>query len=268
MNDYIEKLLSKIKKERILVLKIVESEEKQDRDFFNYGTCLFNDIATETDVLIKELVNNYSYESIINTIIEEYSSNDELNYDSLTLLGLINTTIMNEISNEFYNEDSDLFTSIIVSNLYNTYLWAIRSNNYQKEVIKEMRYDIVNTLVISMAMREYFKGNFNVFDNIDYGSKEDKIEKMYFNILNSKVVASNTLEMFDGFSSENEFFARKEMMKLEFVSLSYLMMKENIRFPILAADISDFTENIIVDASSVLEKFKKNEKIKEKVIKL
>lgn len=268
MEKIIKEIINSLKKERILMYKIVESEEKQDRVFFNYGTSIYKDIANNTDNLINDLLSIHSYKEAMDYILENYSNDDELSYDVFTLLGLINTKLMNRISNDIYNKGSDSFSNVVISNLYNFYLWYIRKNNYDREIVNEMRYDIVNTLVSSLAMREYFKGNYNVFDNIDLIEERSELENLFFNALNNKIISSNTLEMFDGITSDNEMFARKEMMKIEFSSLARLMMEEDIKFPLVVSTISDFTENIMRDASDVLTEYNKKEKIKEKIIKL
>lgn len=268
MENDIENLLSYLRKERILMYKIVESEEKQDNAFFYHGVNLYKEIATCTDNLLKKVISDNSYKNIVEFIVENYSKNDEIEYDALTLLGLVNTLALNKISNEFYCENSDPFSNTVIANLYNMYLWSIKKNNYEKEVVEEMRYDIVNTLVNSMAMREYFKGNYSVFDEIEFSEKKDKIEKKFYNALNTKINVSNSIEMFEGISNDVEFNARCEVMKLEFASLASLMEKENIKFPLVFSNISDFTEEIICDASSMLEKYNNNESKKEKVIKL
>lgn len=268
MDKNIKEIINSLKKERLLMYKIVESEEKQDKVFFKYGTGIYKDIANNTDILINDLLSIHSYKEVMDYILENYSNDDELSYDAFTLLGLINTKFMNRISNDIYNKDSDTFSNIVVSNLYNFYLWNIRKNNYDKNIVDEMRYDIVNTLVSSLAMREYFKGNYNVFDNIVLCEERSNIENLFFNALNNKIISSNSLEMLDGISSDNEMFARKEIMKIEFSSLARLMMEEDIKFPLVVSTISNFTENIMRDASNVLSEYNKKEKIKEKIIKM
>ena len=77
MEKDIKKILSFLRKERILMYKIIESEEKGDRCFFYYGTYLYNDIATYSDNLINELLNKYSFEEIYDYILEKFTIKDD-----------------------------------------------------------------------------------------------------------------------------------------------------------------------------------------------
>ena len=269
MDDLIKEILVLLKKERILIYKIVESEEKTDRVFFLNGTKLYNEIASNSDNLIDELIDNYSLKKIEDYIFDKYLDDDEHGYDVTTLIGLIENKCLNRISNNIYNENCDNFTNIINSSLYNTYLWRIKTANYSKELVKEIRYNMVSNLVNSSIMREYFKGNFDVFDELSYDGKyEDEIKKLYYNVLNNSINLSNSIEMFEGLDSDIQFESKKEYMKIEFVSLALRMIQENIKFPVARNEMSDFTQNIVNDASNILKGYNDKEKLKEKIIKL
>ena len=269
MNKNIKIILSSLRKERILMYKIIESDEKEDKEFFYNGIKIYNNIATNTDNLLKELINNYDYEKIIDYVLNNCLDDDELSYDGITLLGFINTLYLNKISNYIHNSDSDEFVNLLNSNFYNIYLWSVKKNYYNDEVLKEMRYEVVNTLVNTLAMREYFKGNFETLDKINY-FEEDKNKKgmLFFKVLSEKVAMSNSTEMFEGMVNDNQFQAKKEILKLEFVSLATLMMNEKILISVVNNDMSDFTQNILKESSLLFEEYNKKEKIIKKVIKL
>ena len=130
-------------------------------------------------------------------------------------------------------------------------------------------------VVNSRALRNYFAGNYEVSNEIsdsflNYKEEEkSNIGAIFVSLLGGQIKLSNGFEMFDGTMEETLFNSRKEMLKLEFSAISLMMMKQRIIIPVPPIDYSDFTEQVIRDASEITNKFKERKsEEKQKVIKL
>lgn len=276
MKNKVKKVVSLLRKERILITKMVESDERNDKMLFYALQEKYKDISLQVDELVKNLVEEEGYDnsieyisSVINTAIDEKNSAE----DNVTLLGLVNSYYLNAVSNKVENTDSDVFSNEYVLQIYNIYLWMVNDLNMQKELADSMRTDLVIKLVNSRAARCYFRGDYEkaieISDpNYDYNYDDrNRMGTVYASMMISQINLSNKIEMYDGIFDEISFESRKKLLEVEFAALSTILMKRGFLIPPNSIEYSDFTEKVIRNASKLVNKYKERKpKEKEKLL--
>ena len=147
MDKDIKQLLSLLRKERIIINKLVESDEREDKLLFNSLQEMYKDISKEVDNKINYLLDNKTYDETFKQVSLKLDKMLNRNLDAadcITLLGLINSTYTNRVSNKVANGDSDIFANELVTQVYDIYLWLIKNNDYSKEFTNSLRIDVVN----------------------------------------------------------------------------------------------------------------------------
>ena len=264
MKNKVKKVVSLLRKERILITKMVESDERNDKMLFYALQEKYKDISLQVDELVKNLVEEEGYDnsieyisSVINTAIDEKNSAE----DNVTLLGLVNSYYLNAISNKVEKTDSDVFSNEFVLQIYNIYLWMVNDLNMQKELADSMRTDLVIKLVNSRAARCYFRGDYEKAIEIsdpNYDDSYDDRNRMgtvYASMMISQINLSNKVEMYDGIFDEVSFESRKKLLEVEFAALSTILMKRGFLIPPNSIEYSDFTEKVIRNASDLTNRF-------------
>lgn len=278
MEEKIKRLLNLLRKERIIITKMIESEERKDIMLFNALQSKYKEVFDETNEKLNDLFDCYSYNELfekIATKVNRMVDSKKNVQDIVTLLGLVNTEKLLKATKNFENFSSDVFSNELIMHIYELYLWNDRQNDYSKEFKDAIRNDLVMKVVNSRALRNYFAGNYEVSNEIsdsflNYKEEEkSNIGAIFVSLLGGQIKLSNGFEMFDGTMEETLFNSRKEMLKLEFSAISLMMMKQRIIIPVPPIDYSDFTEQVIRDASEITNKFKERKsEEKQKVIKL
>ena len=91
----------------------------------------------------------------------------------------------------------------------------------------------------------------------------------YYKRLNILIKESNSFEMFEDVHKKDDFNAKKKMYMLEFVALCNQMIDRDIIYPTTEEEISDFTQDILIEASEVTNEYKDdNNKSLKKIIYL
>lgn len=278
MEEKIKRLLNLLRKERIIITKMIESEERKDIMLFNALQSKYKEVFDETNEKLNDLFDCYSYNELfekIATKVNRMVDSKKNVQDIVTLLGLVNTEKLLKATKNFENFSSDVFSNELIMHIYELYLWNDRQNDYSKEFKDAIRNDLVMKVVNSRALRNYFAGNYEVSNEIsdsflNYKEEEkSNIGAIFVSLLGGQIKLSNGFEMFDGTMEETLFNSRKEMLKLEFCAISLMMMKQRIIIPVPPIDYSDFTEQVIRDASEITNKFKERKsEEKQKVIRL
>ena len=276
MDKDIKELLSLLRKERIIINKLVESDEREDKLLFNSLQEMYKDISKEVDNKINYLLDNKTYDETFKQVSLKLDKMLNRNLDAadcITLLGLINSTYTNRVSNKVANGDSDIFANELVTQVYDIYLWLIKNNDYSKEFTNSLRIDVVNKLVNSRSMRKYFAGDYETAMDISNPMNDEELRDrnkmgiVYASFMLGQIKLSNSFEMYDGVLDEVSFESRKKMLEIEFAAISSIMMKKAILIPPNTMDYSDFTESVIENASDLLNQYN-DKKTKEDVKKL
>ena len=268
MEEKIKKMLSLLRKERIIINKMVEADEKDDKMLFYTLQKPYKEISINTDNLVNELLDKKMYNSSVDYLsnkIKELIDKKENTQDYITLIGFINSFNLNRISNDVSNSDSDVFSNEFVMQVYDIYLWLIKENTTSKEFNNSLRLDILMKLVNSRAIRKYFSGDYeeaseiaNPLKNDDYKDR-NKLGTIYASLLLAQIELSNKFEMYDGIIDEESFKSRKKMLEIEFAAISMILMKRGFLIPPNSMDYSNFTEEVLENASNLV-----NEYIKRK----
>lgn len=272
MYKEIKELLSLVRKERILITKMVEADEREDSYLFNELQKSFKKTSFILDNFINKKIDDGKYDEIIELLsnkIDELVEKQENAEDYVTLLGLFNSCYLNKTSNSIYNSNSDAFSNEFVLQIYDIYLWMMNNNNYTKEFNDSLRTDLVMKLVNSRAMRKYFSGEYeeasimsNPLNDEDF-SDRNKLGTVYSSLMLAQIELSNKFEAYEGIFDDLSFESRKKLLEVEFASVSSILMKRGFLIPPNVIDYSDFTEEVLRNASILLDEYN-NRKTKEK----
>ena len=284
MEEKIKELLSLIRKERVLMLKMIESDERDDSLLFSELQKKYKVISTEVNNKIRELINDETYEKVYEKLglkINELAEKDKDPDLYIVLLGLVNSTYKSIIGEKYENVNSDVFTNELTSTVYGLYLWHLKENDFTKEFRDSFRNDMAIKFANSRVLRLYFAGDYEgakqILNQSNSFDEEDRngIGAIFVSLLGGKISITNSYESFNGLMDDVSFNSGKEMLKLEFCAISLMMMKHRIILPIPPVDYSDFTEELIKEASLLTNKYnkmKKEEKEekeeKQKIIRL
>lgn len=269
MEKNIKELLSLLKRERVLITKMVDADEREDKLLFNSLQSIYKDTSLKVDELLKELIKDDTYNNSIELLsikINDAVDNQKTVDDLVTLLGLVNTFYMNRMSNEMVNCDSDVFSNELNTQIYDIYLWLISNNDYTKEFKDAIRIDLVNKLVNSRSMRKYFAGFYEeaakIADPIIEEDKKDRnrLGMNYASMMMAQIGLSNKFEMYEGELDEVSFDSRRKMLEIEFAAISKILERRGFLIPPNTMDYSDFTEQVMRDASKLYNEYHEKKK--------
>lgn len=276
MEDKIKEIMLLVKKERVLITKLVESDEREDILQFNTLQKMYKEVSIKTDELINDIIKNNEYDKYVeklSAIINESDESSKELKDYVTFLGLINSAYINEMSNNLGNVDADIFSNEYNMQIYDIYLWLIKDNNFEKGFKNSLRDDLVMKLVNSRALRHYFRGDYETASiisdplyNDDYNDR-NRLGIAYASLMMGQISISDKLEMYEDILDKESFESRKKMLEIEFAAVASILTKRNILIPPNAMDYSDFTENVIIKSSELLDKYNnKKEKEQTKIL--
>ena len=275
MEEDTKKVLLSLRKEKILISKMVYADEIDSFLLFNSLKDKFKETSNNTNNLINTLFKNYSYDELFSYIserIENTEIGDEKLSELFTLISLINSKYLNNDSNNF---DNDYIPSKFLVYNYGLYLWFLKENNCDDKFKNAIREDLVIKLTNSNVMRKYFAGDFKEIEDYFYIKNCNSIDERHFvntslvSLLGGEIKLSNKFEMFEGILDDTSYNSRKEMLKLEYAAICLMMMEQGIIVPVEPVECSDFSKNIIKESSELVEKYKNKENNgKKKIISL
>ena len=273
MEERIKKLLSLVRKERIMITKMVEADEKDNALLFNELQEPYKECSMKTDELLQQMIDDDMYDESIDylsVIIDKKVDQQENVTDYVSLLGLLNIYHSNEESQSMVNSDSDVFSNEFIMQIYEIYLWYMKNNNYEKEFITSIREDIVSKLVNSRSMRCYFAGNYEdaaiLADPLNDFNDRDRLGTVYASLMMGQISLSNKFEVYDGIFDPTSFESRKKLLEIEFAAISTILLRRGFLIPPNTMDYSDFTEQVIANASELVDKY--NKRIKNEQTKI
>ena len=276
MKEKIDELLSFVGRERILITKMTEFDEKKDAAFFDSFQKEFKYVSGKTDKLINDLLDaGLYYDSVdyLSDRIKKFVEEKKLVLDEVTLIGLLNNFHLNRVSMVSEDAESDAFSNELITQVYDIYLWSVNNKGYSKELVDSLRVDMINKSVNSRAMRKYFAGDYDEAENISNplndGVFEDKnkLGVVYASLMIGEINLSNSFEMYDGIMDELSYESRKKMLEMEFAAISVILLRRGIIIPPNTMDYSDYTEKIIENASCLADEYlKRKEKNLSKLL--
>lgn len=277
MEKKIEQLLPLIKKERVLITKMVEADEREDILLFNALQKMYKSFSLEVDELINNNIDKENYDKAVELLSQKINGaidQQEDSTDLVTLLGLFNTFYLNSISTSLSNVNSDVFSNELNMQIYDIYMWLMKENEYPKEFKDAIRGDLINKLVNSASMRKYFSGDYeeaeDLANTLSYYDDRNKMGTIYASLMIGQIDLSNKFEMYDGMMDDLSFNSRKKMLEIEFAAISVLLSKRKFLIPPYTMDYSDFTEKVIMDASKLVDQYnnKKTKEVEKNIIKI
>ena len=276
MDKEIKELLSLVRKERIIITKMVESDEREDKYLFNELQKKYKDISNKTDELVSNLILDNKYDEIVIQLsnkINELVENQENAVDYVTLLGLFNLFYLNETSNRISDSDTDSFSDEFVLQIYDIYIWMMKNSNNTKEFNDSIRSDLVMKLVNSRAIRKYFAGDYDEATLIADPLKDDdfndrnRLGTVYASLMIEQINLSNKFEMYEGIFDELSFESRKKLLEVEFAAISSILARRGFLIPPNTMEYSNFTEKVIENASVIVNGYKNRTQVeKEKIL--
>ena len=276
MKEKIDELLSFVGRERILITKMTEFDEKKDAAFFDSFQKEFKYVSGKTDKLINDLLDaGLYYDSVdyLSDRIKKFVEEKKLVLDEVTLIGLLNNFQLNRASMVSEDAESDAFSNELITQVYDIYLWSVNNKGYSKELVDALRVDMINKSVNSRAMRKYFAGDYDeaeiISNPLNDGVFEDKnkLGVVYASLMIGEINLSNSFEMYDGIMDELSYESRKKMLEMEFAAISVILLRRGIIIPPNTMDYSDYTEKIIENASCLADEYlKRKEKNQSKIL--
>ena len=260
----IKKALLSIKKERVLIDKMISANERDDKLAFNELQNIYKDISNDTDTLISELLSNIDINTLETLLLEGELGKVEEDFDKITLIKIIEQMTLDGFSYQMDSPNPNTFTEEHNRYLYSAYLWFINNNEILSLPTKNSLHKYMTLKATgSEFLRKLFSGDYESAEEIStpkrqFDYKESNIaNKVYYTILNDLVMESNCTESFDSFLDSDELFeARKKFVVLQFIAICSQMMDNDIHFPVMENKSSDFTIDIIREAAFLTENYK------------
>lgn len=269
MENKIKKSVSLLKKERVLITKMIEADEREDSYLFYSLQPIYKKFSVEVDKLINELSEEDIYDEVVESItmkIDEVVNKQERADDLITLLGLVNTFYLNKMSQKVTNFDSDATSNELNMQVYDIYVWLVKNSNFSKDYNDSLRTDLINKVVNSRSMRKYFAGDYEEAMEITNPIKGEgsldvnQMGMIFASMMLSQIALSDRFEMFEGELDDLSYASRKKMLEIEFAALSTLLTKKGYLIPPNTMDYSDFTEQVMRDASKLYNEYHEKKK--------
>ena len=258
--------IDSVEKEHQLIDTMLSFIENGDISKFREYTDYFGDIRLKTDEIIDTLLDNYSEQDIFDYL----DDNQDFRCDFITFYDLLKTAINNRKSRKKHNIDSDSMSEEYYKELFGVYLWGIKSEEFSLEEKGILHDFMLPSFTSSRFIRTYFSGNYKKAmslstPEISFGRPiADSMALVeYCSRLNDIVNQSNRSEMFDDIESPDIFNARRKYLKYELVAITNLMEKRAIAYPVLPDEPSDFTYNLLRDASTSVNELNKDNTVRK-----
>ncbi len=272
----VKKGLSLLKKERMLIDKIISSNERDDNLSFADLQEMFSTVSSQTDEIIEKLANDLDYGSLKEMILSDIKQDSEETLDKFTLVKLISYKMLDEVSNNFTTLDNSVFEEEHFKYLYSVYMWYIKNNELSSVTKKSLHKSMLIKAVGSNALRNFYAGNYDAVNSLGdpeqrCGIIPDKIlSHCYSYLFNDLLNEVGCSAMFNSFFKDKSFFeSNKKFLTLRFTALSLQMIDRKVFDLDPDRPLSDFVKDLLSDASLLSEQFKKGERNQNrKVIKL
>ena len=255
MNELIEKALEKVKEERLLIDKLIRADEKDKTIILDQLKIKYRNIFFDTNALVDYMLENYPQDELMTTIMSGSSDLDEDTFDRSTLCFLLSNSYREKFKETVFEEENNRF-------LYAIYLWFYKENRLDKET-KESLHKFINLRATqSILLRNYFAGEQSKLEEISnpeatYGLLSNPLAlEEYYKILQRVIHDSNCTEIYDGEEGyETALEGQRQYLALEFTAICAEMMVRGIEFPAVEEEISEFTKEILKEASLLANKF-------------
>lgn len=276
INIMIKKTLSQIKKERMLIDKIVDANERGDNLSFEALKDMFHSVAFKTDSLVERLLSQCPPNILIDRILDDAKKDNEETFDKFTLANMIKNKVAEDIGKKMFSINAASFEEEHNRYMYLVYIWYLRNKEMNPRFKKSIHRMMTLKATNSSTLRKLFSGEYDAAQEISDPSKSFGVgtdyiaNEAYYSLLNDLINTSNCTEMFEGFLTDKEVFeAKKKMMVLEFTALCSQMVDRKISFPVTEKPISDFTNELLTEASKLTNEYKeKGNTFPRKVIRL
>ncbi len=276
MDKYlIKEGLSSLRKERIIINKIMLANERDDDLSFMALQDIYKEVSQKTDSIVDNISKDFDLETLKNLLLRDNNDNEE-SLDKLTLLKLVNYKMLDKLRDSCSTIDSAVFNEEHSKYLYSTYMWYVKNNELSQSIRKSLHNLMLFKFVGSSTLRNFFAGNYDVLDSISnpkekYDFIPDKlINKYYYLLFNDLIEDVETSELFTLFFKDKSLFeSNKKFRTLGFTAISLQMMDKNIFVKNTEKPLSKFVKEILSDASLLTDQYKNDEhKLKRLVIKL
>ena len=255
MDELIEKALSKVKDERLLMDKLIKAEEDEDYITSEALKEVFKAIFIDTNALVETMLSQYDEEELTAKIMGGHEGLDDDTFDRTTLCFLLVNKYRDLFKESVFDEENNQYIYVI-------YLWFVKNFKMTEEE-KESLHTFVNLRATqSSVLRQYFTGDTSKIEELcvpekSYGLLTNFLaERAYYGLLTNVIKASNGLEMLDGIDGYTVALeGERKLLELEFTAICAEMANRGITFPMVAEQISPFTHEIIEKSSRLANKF-------------
>ena len=279
MKDLINDALICVNREQKFMDKMLSCEEKGDNCRFVALREYYKILKEKTDSIISKLITNYGIEKVVGEVMSNtsFNGNREKIINTLSLIELVNIKYINSVGEVVFNTDAGSFAEENNKFLYSMYLFHLDNMNIP-EISKTYLHDYVKTqLSSSQFIRSYYSGEVEEalrISNPDacYGKMiaNDMAFQAYYTFLNKIISDANSHEVNVGRGKFENYLARKKMLELELATICTQMQNRDIYYSNLEVPISNYTKEILKNASLMSDQFNDKEKHKkyEKIIYL
>ena len=252
-----------VKKEHELMSKMLECAEKGQKSKFEIFTERFKQLRDQTDSIATYILDNFGLHSL-----EQYLSNmafirteqDKVHcqtfLDIAITLGVINTTTPGVMGTDCMSEEYS-------KELFDIYLWGVDNENMTPGEKKCLHDFMLMPFSSSRYIRSYFSGEYNAAEKLSdpdrlLGTNANGVAlNTYYIDLNNIVKATNRTEMYESYSQSDSFQARRRYYKYQLMAINNLMAKRGLAYKVTEEEPSDFTREVLVEASSSVDEYKK-----------
>lgn len=261
MENLIERGKKSIDDEKTLINRMLEAEEYNDNDVFMMLSSIYKETKSNTDLLVDELLDNYSFEDITTNIRERASEDNEDSLGYLTLYDIIDSKYVYNYSKEKYALNSDCFIEEHNRYLYLLYLWYVQNNKLSEDLKKSLHKFMVLRLCNSQFVRRYYSGEIesaksysNPDANLGIMTNEFS-QRNYYSYLNKFINDANCCEIYEGSFEEYVVDAKRTVIELELAALSLQMNNRGIVFPVSESPITDYSRTFLEHAAVIFDKY-------------
>lgn len=255
MDELIEKALSKVRDERLLIDKLIKADEDKDILAREALKEIYRVMFVDTNTLVDKMLSKYSEEELASYIMSGCDELDDNTFDRTTLCFLLSNRYRDILKESVFDEENNKY-------LYAIYLWYVE-NNEMTDQEKESLHRLVNLRATqSSFLRQYFAGETKNIEDLcvpekTYGILSNIVaEKAYYELLNNVIKACNRLEMLDGIEEyETAIEGEKRLLELEFAAVCAEMINRQVQVSCVDEPISEFTQDVMRNSSSIANKF-------------
>ena len=245
--------------ERKLMDKLLTAEEDDNLELFSEISLFFCGVKENTDKTIFALMSRYPTNVLANYLQAKF----KFTKDTVCHLSLLEFINRREIKRSFEEKinlkvNCDCFLEEHIKNLYSLYVWYMRNHDLDEKVRKTLHQLMVIRLENSEFARYHFSGDsFNAKEistpefNIGLIAANELSISGYYEDLNKLIHDSNASEMLEGVQKPFLVEAQKHMLELEFATLCMQMDNRRIIYPFSDYPISDYTKDIMNNASNI-----------------